>query len=87
MRVSQWDKILRRVLDGKSDQNIRCDDLSGLLQRLGFDERIRGDHHVFGKTGVFEIIDPQPCNDEKAKRYQVQQVRDILQKYGLTQTS
>jgi hypothetical protein len=85
MRVSQWDKILRRVLDGRSDQNSRFEDICGLLRRLGFDERIRGDYHVFGKTGVFEIIDLQSRNDGKAKRYQVQQVRDILQRYGLTQ--
>jgi hypothetical protein len=84
MRVSHWDKVLRRVLDGKSDHNIGFDDLRGLLLRLGFDERINGDHHVFGKDGIREIIDLQPQSDGKAKGYQVRQVRDILQKYGLT---
>ena len=85
MWVSLWDIILRRVLDGRSDHNIRFDDLRGLLLRLGFDERISGDHHVFGKDGVREIIDLQPQSDGKAKAYQVRQVRDILRKYGLTQ--
>lgn len=85
MWVSHWDKVLRRVLDGRSDHNIRFDDLCGLLLRLGFDERISGDHHVFGKDGVREIIDLQPQSDGKAKAYQVRQVRDILRKYGLTQ--
>ncbi len=83
--MSHWDKVLRRVLDGRSDHNIRFDDLCGLLLRLGFDERISGDHHVFGKDGVREIIDLQPQSDGKAKAYQVRQVRDILRKYGLTQ--
>ncbi len=82
--MSHWDKVLRRVLDGKSDHNIRFDDLCGLLLRLGFDERISSDHHVFGKDGVREIIDLQPQSDGKAKSYQVRQVRDILRKYGLT---
>jgi len=27
---------------------------------LGFDERIRGDHHVFTKDGVEEILKLQP---------------------------
>src|SRR5260221_14142885 len=83
--VRQWDKILRRVLSGQADQYVRFADLLGLLVRLGFDERIRGDHHTLGKTGVREIIDLQPVKDGKAKPYQVKQVRGILRKYGLMQ--
>src|SRR5258708_38705668 len=52
--VSQWDKILRRVLSGQADQNVRFADLVGLLRRLVFDERICGDRHTLGKTGVRE---------------------------------
>lgn len=84
--MSRWDRVLRRVLEARADQNIRFDDPRGLLLRLGFDEPIRGDHHTFGKTGVREIIDLQPRADGKAKGYQVRQVRDILRTYGLTQT-
>jgi hypothetical protein len=82
--VGRWDKVLGRVLDGRSDQNIRFDDLRGLLLRLGFDERIEGSHHVYGKPGVREIADIQPARDGKAKPYQVRQVRAILRAYGLT---
>jgi hypothetical protein len=82
--VIQWDKILRRMLSGQADQHVRFADLVGLLVRLGFDERIRGDHHALGKPGVREIIDLQPLTDGKAKAYQVKQVRDIVRKYGLT---
>jgi hypothetical protein len=39
--------MLRRVLPGRSDANIRFADLTGLLHDLGFTERIRGDHHIF----------------------------------------
>ena len=80
----QWDKIPRRVLRGQADQHVRFAHLAGLLVRLGFDERIRGDHHTLGKTGVREIIDLQPLTDGKAKAYQVKQVRAILRTYGLT---
>lgn len=83
--MSQWDKILRRVLEGRADHNIRFGDLRGLLLRLGFDERINGDDYTFGKPGVRDIIDLQPLKDGKAKAYQVRQVRGILRTYGLTQ--
>lgn len=82
--MGKWDNFLRRVLGGQADSNIRFDDLRGLLLRLGFDERVRGDHHVFTKDDIPEIIDLQPLPDSKAKPYQVKQVRAILRKYGLT---
>ena len=82
--MSQWDKILRRVLSGQAEHNVRFADLCGLLLRLGFDERFRGDHYTFGKTSVCEIIDLQPLQDGKAKAYQVKQVRALLRTYGLT---
>jgi len=82
--VPQWEKILRRVLSGQADQNIRFADLAGLLLRLGFREHIEGSHHVFRRAGVREIVDLQPRSDGKAKAYQVKQVRAIVQMYGLT---
>jgi len=51
------------------------------MKALGFDERIRGDHHIFTKNGVEEILNIQPIN-AKAKAYQVKQVRNIILKYG-----
>nr|WP_228039244.1 type II toxin-antitoxin system HicA family toxin [Dolichospermum sp. LEGE 00240] len=53
-----------------------------LLIRLGFDERIRGSHHIFTKEGVEEILNLQP-KQGKAKVYQVKQVREMLLKYQL----
>jgi hypothetical protein len=50
---------------------------------MGFDERIRGDHHIFTKAGVEEILNLQP-REGKAKVYQVMQVRNIILKYGLS---
>ena len=76
------DRLLDTVLRGSSDANIAFSDLCGLLRRLGFDERIRGDHHVFTRHGVEEILNLQP-KQAKAKPYQVKQVRAVILKYRL----
>ena len=57
--------------------------LCSLLDRLGFDERIKGDHHIFTMEGVEEILNLQP-RGSKAKTYQVKQVRNVILQYGLT---
>jgi predicted RNA binding protein YcfA (HicA-like mRNA interferase family) len=75
--------ILRKVLSGFSDKNIKFSDLRRLLFRLGFDERIKGSHHIFYKEGIAEIINLQPLKDGKAKPYQVKQVRSIILKYKI----
>ena len=76
------EKILARVLNGRSDANIRFDDLRGLLLWLGFEERSRGSHHVFVKPGVRELINLQR-EGNLAKPYQVRQIRAIIGSYGL----
>jgi hypothetical protein len=53
-----------------------------LLKRLGFNERIKGDHHIFTKDNVEEILNLQPKNG-KGKPYQVKQVRDVILKYHI----
>ncbi|MGH8490037.1 MAG: type II toxin-antitoxin system HicA family toxin, partial [Gammaproteobacteria bacterium] len=40
-------KLLRRILEGRSDANIDFSDLRALLLHLGFEERTRGSHHIF----------------------------------------
>ena len=72
--------VLERILSGRSDMNVSFVDLIAVLLALGFEERIRGDHHVLWKDGVSEIINLQPRRS-KAKPYQVKQVRVILVKY------
>ena len=67
--------ILEKVLAGLSDKNIRFSDLKNLLAGFGFDCRIKGDHHIFTKQGIAEIINVQPLSDGKAKPYQVRQAR------------
>ena len=80
--MSQLDKLLARILQGTSDANIPFTQLCQLLSRLGFDERIRGSHHIFTKEGVEEILNLQPKSSQ-AKAYQVKQVRVVILKYQL----
>jgi hypothetical protein len=76
-------KTLNRVLSALTDKNIRFQDLTKLLSDFGFSVRIKGDHHIFYKEGIEEIINLQPLGDGKAKPYQVKQVRVIILKYKL----
>jgi hypothetical protein len=75
--------ILEKVLTGLSDRNIRFSELRKLVLSLGFDERIRGDHHIFTEAGIPEILNLQPLRDGMAKAYQVKQIRSIILKYKL----
>ena len=80
--MANYDDLLARILRGTSDANIPFNDLRQLLRRLGFEERIRGSHHMFRKVGVEEKLNVQR-DDSKAKVYQVRQVRAIILKYRL----
>jgi hypothetical protein len=80
--VARYDELLARILRGASDANIPFNQLCHLLGWLGFEERIRGDHHIFTKNGVEEILNLQP-RGRHAKPYQVKQVRDVLVKHRL----
>jgi predicted RNase H-like HicB family nuclease len=58
--VARFTKTLDAILRRGADANIRFADWCGLLANLGFTERIRGDHHIFTRDGVSEIINIQP---------------------------
>lgn len=76
------EKILESILRGVSDANIPFARMCHLLIKLGFEERIRGSHHIFTKDGVEEIINLQ-AKSSKAKSYQVKQARNLILKYNL----
>jgi hypothetical protein len=80
--VAKYDDLLARILRGRSDANIAFNDLRQLLRRLGFEERMRGSHHIFRKAGVEEKINLQR-EGNKAKVYQVRQVRATILKHRL----
>jgi len=56
--------------------------LRSLLKGLGFEERVRGSHHIFRRKVVAELINLQ-CDGNKAKPYQIRQVRNVIVKYQL----
>jgi predicted RNA binding protein YcfA (HicA-like mRNA interferase family) len=78
-------KLLDRVMGGRSDANIPFSGLCALLERLGF-ERVRteGSHQTYIHKDVPEIVVLQP-EKGKAKPYQVKQVRNLLNKYKISQ--
>ena len=80
--MGKHEKILQQVLLGRADANIAFRDLRSLLRTLGFEERIRGDHFIFTRRDVDEIMNLQPIG-AKAKPYQVRQVRNVIVKYRL----
>ncbi len=81
--VSRRQRLLARVLSGAADRNIRFADLCALLLALGFEERIRGSHHIFTRDDVAEILNLQPRDGGLAKPYQVRQARNVIVKYKL----
>jgi hypothetical protein len=83
--VGRNEKTLEQVLSGRSDANIRFDELRSLLLALGFSERTRGSHHMFGKTGIEEQINLQR-EGAKAKPYQVKQARVVIIRYNLRES-
>lgn len=80
--MSQYEKLLFSVLSGRHDSNIAFTDLQKLLELLGFSVRVKGDHFIYWLAGVEEILNLQPKGN-KAKAYQVKQVRNVILKYHL----
>jgi hypothetical protein len=80
--MGKYQQLLLTILRGTSDANIAFADLCHLLRRMGFTERTRGSHHLFHRSGVEEMLNLQR-DGNKAKPYQVRQVRSVLLRYKL----
>lgn len=76
------EKLLATILGGRSDQNIPFSDICRILKALGFEERVKGSHHIFSKNNIPEIINIQD-KEGKAKPYQIKQIRNIILKHKL----
>jgi predicted RNA binding protein YcfA (HicA-like mRNA interferase family) len=81
--MSKQGKLIQAILQGQSDSSIAFRDLCNLLIKLGFEKRSRGSHFIFIKAGVEERLNLQK-DGNKAKPYQVRQIRSVLVKYRLT---
>jgi hypothetical protein len=80
--MGKYDKLFATILSGRSDQSIRFTELTHLLLAMGFNERIKGDHYIYYRQDIEEILNLQPKGSQ-AKAYQVRQVRDVIIKYHL----
>jgi len=80
--MAKHEKLIFQILRGMSDANIAFSDLVNLLKHFGFDMRTKGSHHIFRKAGIREKVNLQK-EGNKAKPYQVWQVRNIILKYKL----
>ena len=75
--MSGDDGLRRKILSGRSDANVRFEELRSYLLQLGFTERARGGRHIFRKEDVRELINRQR-DGSQAKPYQVRQVRQAI---------
>ena len=78
-----------KILDAarRDPASIEFNDLKYLVEASGWIlKRVSGDHHVFSRPNTPEIINLQPekRDKKKAKRYQVVQVVDLIEKYAIT---
>ncbi|MBQ4312084.1 MAG: type II toxin-antitoxin system HicA family toxin [Oscillospiraceae bacterium] len=80
--MSKYEKLFMSIMSGTQDRSISFTDLQKVLTLLGFTVRIKGDHFIYTKDGIEDIINIQPLGN-KAKPYQVKQVRNIILKYKL----
>lgn len=80
--MATLEKLFYSIMSGTQDRNIKFSDLQKILDVLGFQCRIKGDHFIYWRNGVDEILNIQP-DGNKSKPYQVKQVRNIILKYGL----
>ena len=76
------ERIFQDIMSGTKDKNIRFIELQKILEILGFQCRIKGDHFIYYKNSIVEIINIQ-LDGNKAKPYQVKQVRNLILKYKM----
>ena len=80
--MGKLENVLAAILRGTSDNNITFSELRYVLEALGFEVHVKGDHFIYTKQSIAEIVNIQPLGS-KAKAYQVKQVRTLILKYQL----
>lgn len=75
-------KTLAQARNNPAD--VRFSDLLGLVVALGWQpQRITGSHRIFEHPMGAERLNLQPRKDGKAKPYQVRQILDEIDEFGL----
>lgn len=67
------EKIISDIICAEKNSNIKFRDLQRVLDVMGFRCRIKGDHFIYYKDGINEIINIQ-LKGNKVKPYQVKQI-------------
>ena len=71
-------KVYEVIVNGRSDNNIKYSDLIVLAEYLGFIfQRQRGSHEIYYHPAINEFLNLQ-AEGNKAKGYQVRQLRGII---------
>ncbi len=80
--MSTKEKLIQKVLHAPAHSVPFRDVQYFLVHIYCMDERIAGDHFIYRKAGIPDIINIQPGRDGMAKPYQLRQVRELVKKYG-----
>ena len=75
-------KTYDNIMSGECDNNIRFTDLQKVLESLDFGYRVKGDHFIYYRDDIPEIINIQPKGN-KAKGYEVKQIRLLFKQYSI----
>ncbi len=73
--------LLQRLLAGQ--RSIAFRDFERILEALGFVlDRIKGSHHIYTHPKLARPFPVQPDGKE-AKRYQIRELLELIEEYGL----
>ena len=70
------------VMSGTRDNNIKFLYLRYVMESRGFFCRIKGDHYIYYRSDIPDIVNIQP-NGKMAKPYQVRQIRRLFVTYNI----
>lgn len=76
--MTEKEKLIKKILNPINDKNITFNEITSILNYYNFICRVKGDHHIYTRNDIEEIINIQPKGN-MAKPYQVKQVRKIIQ--------
>jgi hypothetical protein len=81
--VPNPEKTRSALRDPNRDYGHRFADVIHFLRQSGWKMRIKGDHHIFTRSGIPILLNLQPEKSGKAKAYQIAQVREALKRFSL----